>query len=99
MIEIVLRIGGQPLVAELDEDAVAAIAAALPTASEPWPAWMDVREAARYLGVTVGRVEKLKARGKIPSYQEGRGCRVSFHRPELDAWMKGFRAEPRGGDA
>lgn len=59
--------------------------------SEPWPEWMCVETAARYLDVPKERVRKLKARHEIPFHQEGPGCRVLFRRRDLDAWMGGFR--------
>jgi excisionase family DNA binding protein len=89
-ITITLTIGGQPLQAELDDDALTAIAHALTAKTEPapdWPEWMDTRGAAKYLGCTVGRIQKLKARGLIRSHSEGKGYRVNFNRHELDADM------------
>lgn len=53
--------------------------------------FMDIVAAAAYLGVTVERLRKLKARGEIPYYQDGPNCRVHFRRVELDEWMAAKR--------
>jgi excisionase family DNA binding protein len=66
-------------------------------ASEPWPQWMSVTTASRYLDVSPERLRKLIARRQIPFVQEGRGCRVSLSRHDLDQCMRGQRSE--GGDA
>jgi excisionase family DNA binding protein len=52
---------------------------------------MNTSTAARYLDVSPERVRKLQARREIPFAQEAPGCRVSFSRRELDAWMRTFR--------
>jgi excisionase family DNA binding protein len=54
---------------------------------EQWPSWMSVQTAARYLDMPEGRIRKLVARGEIPYHQEDVGCRISFSRTEVDAWM------------
>src|SRR4051794_17246091 len=89
-ITVVVQLNGVGAPLEMDEAALAAIAAALP--DEPiscsaWPEWMSVDTAARYLDVSPERLRKLTARRQIPQHQEGHGCRVFFHRPDLDAWM------------
>jgi excisionase family DNA binding protein len=53
---------------------------------------MSVETAARYLDVSPERVRKLQARGVLPYYQEGPGCRVFFNRRELDDAMIVHRA-------
>ncbi len=63
--------------------------------AEPWPEWMNVETAARYLDCTEERIRKLVERRQIPYYQEGPRCRVFFNRSELDQWMFGFRRETR----
>jgi excisionase family DNA binding protein len=73
---------------ELDDDAVATIAAAVAPTNEPWPEWMTISTASRYLDCTPGRLRKLKERGRIPFSQEGRGSRVLFERAELDRWLR-----------
>lgn len=54
--------------------------------------WMNVREAAAYVGITVDRTYRLAAARQIPHRRLGR--HLGFHRTELDKWMDGFRAGP-----
>ena len=63
--------------------------------AEPWPEWMSIETAARYLDCTVQRMRKLVARREVPYSQESPGCRVFFHRLELDRWMADQRVAPR----
>ena len=56
-----------------------------------WPEWLSVETAAAYLDVSPERVRKLQARGELPFYQEGPGCRVLFRRLELDEAMSRWR--------
>jgi len=65
------------------------------TGPDAWPEWMSVETAARYLDVSPERVAKLKLRGELPYYQDGPGCRVSFNRRELDAWLARYRRPER----
>ena len=62
---------------------------------DPWPAWMSIETAARYLDVSPQRLRKLVARRQIPYHQDGRGCRLLFRRTDLDQWMAGFRVPTR----
>ncbi len=64
--------------------------------TDPWPGWMDVPTAARYLSVTPGRVRKLIAARRLPYSQEAPGCRVLIERRALDEHL---RAMQIGGDA
>jgi excisionase family DNA binding protein len=66
---------------------------------DPWPEWMSITTAARYLDVPVERLRKLKDRGQIPFAQEACGYRVFFRRSDLDAWMGTYRHAPTGGGA
>jgi excisionase family DNA binding protein len=66
---------------------------------EPWPAWMSVATAARYLDCSEERLRKLVARQEIPFSQEAVGCRISFSRIDLDAWMASLGAYRREGGA
>lgn len=85
---------------ELPEEALQAIAERVLGMLQPymghedkgWPEWMSVETAARYLDVSPERVRKLQARGQLPYYQEGPGCRVFFNRRELDTAMSVLRA-------
>jgi hypothetical protein len=87
VIEVVIRVGGQPLVAELDDTALAAIADAVTTRHEPEPDYLDTRQAAAHLRITVPALEKLKQRGRIPFTQEAPGHKVWYARQDLDAWQ------------
>lgn len=89
-------VNGVPVPLELGDEQLAAIAAELPApAQEAWPEWMSLATAARYLDVSPERLAKAKQRGKVPCYQEGRGCRILFRRAELDEWMGAHRVEAR----
>lgn len=66
--------------------------------AEPWPEWLSVETAARYLDVSPERLRKLQARREVPFYQEAPGCRVLFRRRELDEWMAAFRQPTRHGN-
>ena len=55
---------------------------------DPWPEWMSVETAARYLDVSAERLRKLVARRGIPFVQEGPGCRIFFSCHDLDSWMQ-----------
>jgi hypothetical protein len=79
-------------VAALVAEGVAAAVAEMPR-SEPWPEYMDVRTASRYLGVSEERVRKLQAAGKLDFCQEAPGHRVTYPRVALDALMAAWRVE------
>lgn len=79
-------------VAELVERVAQLVLNRLEQRDAAWPEWMSVETAARYLDVSPERVSKLKARGLLPCYQDGPGCRVFFNRRELDEAMAGLRA-------
>jgi excisionase family DNA binding protein len=91
VVEVLLN--GVPFPVELGDEQLAAIAAHLPASGEqePWPQWLSVETAARYLDCSPERVRKLVARRQIPFAQEAKGCRVSFDRDDLDEWMCGKR--------
>lgn len=59
----------------------------------PWPEWMNVETAARYLDCGIGRLQKLKERDAIPYVQDGPGGRVFHRRTDLDAWMGAKRCD------
>jgi excisionase family DNA binding protein len=62
---------------------------------EPWPEWMAIDTAARYLDVSPQRLRKQVARREIPYHQEDKGCRILFRRTDLDDWMAGFYVPAR----
>jgi excisionase family DNA binding protein len=63
-------------------------------ATNPWPEWMSVETASRYLDCSPERIRKLIASHRLPAHQEAPGCRVFLHRPELDHTMS-HPGEPR----
>jgi excisionase family DNA binding protein len=94
-VRIVIELNGVPVPVDLDDGALRAIAAALPTTDpDPaWPALMSVQTASRYLDSSPERIRKLAARGQIPYVQEAKGCRLEFSRDDLDQWIRIRRAE------
>jgi hypothetical protein len=50
--------------------------------------WLNSRDAAGYLGMTLGALHKLTAAHTIPFEQDGPGCRCWFRRSELDRWRR-----------
>jgi excisionase family DNA binding protein len=64
-------------------------------AAQPWPEWMAIDTAARYLDVSPQRLRKLVSRREIPFHQEDKGCRVLFRRGDLDDWMSSFHVPAR----
>ena len=65
------------------------------TRTDPWPEWMAIDTAARYLDVSPQRLRKQVAQRQIPFHQEDKGCRVLFRRSDLDEWMTSFRVPAR----
>jgi hypothetical protein len=51
--------------------------------------WLDARQAAAHLGLSVAALHKLTAARAIPFEQDGPGCRLWFRRTELDRWRQG----------
>ena len=52
--------------------------------------YLSVREAANYIGYSVGYIYKLVAINAIPCYVPN-GGRIIFNRVELDEWIKSKR--------
>src|SRR5689334_22316340 len=50
--------------------------------------WLDARQAAAHLGLSVTALHKLTAARLIPFEQDGPGCRLWFRRSELDRWRQ-----------
>lgn len=94
-VKIDIELNGTRVPIDLDEQALRAIAVALPCSSgrESWPQWMSAETAAAYLDCSVERLRKLVARRQIPFAQEGHGCRLEFSRDDLDEWMLSRRVE------
>jgi len=95
----------EPLTLTLPHALIEALAAAISehllnrlhpvTSADPWPEWMAIETAARYLDVSPQRLRKLVSRREIPFHQEDKGCRILFRRGDLDDWMSGFHVPAR----
>jgi len=97
-------VNDQQLALTIPEEVIEALAAAvserlLPhfhaNGPDPWPEWMAIETAARYLNVSPQRLRKQVAQLQIPFHQEDKGCRVLFRRSDLDDWMNSFRIPAR----
>jgi excisionase family DNA binding protein len=82
------------LVAQLDDDSLAELAARLaPFLPRPEPAegdcWLNTRQAAEYVGISPNALHKLTAARAIPFQQDRPGAKCWFRRSELDAWRRG----------
>jgi len=82
------------LIAQLDDWALAELAARLaPFLPRPEPLdedrWLNTRQAADYLGMTLNGLHKLTAARALPFEQDGPGAKCWFRRSELDAWRRG----------
>jgi excisionase family DNA binding protein len=84
-ITITLKIGGQPLIAELDDAALALIAAAITPASEPEPEspYLSIPEAAAWLRKSRQAVDDMLSAGKLTRHKVG--TRTLIARAELEA--------------
>jgi len=51
--------------------------------------WVDVKRAARYLGVSPARLHHLVADGDLARHQSGEGAKLWFLRSELDTYRRG----------
>lgn len=85
MIEITLKIGGQPLVAELDDDALDAIRAAVVSKDQPEPVspYMTIIEAAEYLRCSRQRIDDLLSQRRLTRSKDG--SRTLILRSEVEA--------------
>jgi hypothetical protein len=62
--------------------------------------WLDARQAAAHLGLSVTALHKLTAARLIPFEQECAGCRLWFRRSELDRWrLEGGSRRHRGASS
>jgi excisionase family DNA binding protein len=57
--------------------------------------YLTYRETAEYLGVAVGTIYSMVARGQIPHVRLGPRL-VRFPRAELDAWLAARTVRPAG---
>jgi excisionase family DNA binding protein len=56
----------------------------------PADGYLDVKQAAEYVGRSEDGLRKLVARDEIPFHQPGgKGTPIRLRRAELDAWMRG----------
>lgn len=85
-VEITLTIGGQPFVAELDDDALAAIAAAVAPAPEPESEFLTYREAAELLRCNRQRVYDLTSSRRLPKVMDG--TRPLIRRADVLAYLE-----------
>jgi len=74
----------------LDSDDLGALAERLaPYFSPPEPdEWMNAREAAAHLGVSVKHLHRLTADDRVPCHRDCPGGRLAFRRSELDDWRR-----------
>jgi len=59
--------------------------------------FLSFHEAAVFLGLSKPTIERMVARGEIPSYKVGK--RRLFDREELIEWVKGFKDHGKGGSS
>lgn len=95
-VEITLMIGGQSLVAELDDASLAQIAAALPRNESETSRWLTIPAAADYLGLTQQAVRKLIDRRRIEKHQpSGKRGRILIRRADLDRYLEADNGRSR----
>ena len=92
MIELRLALSDDQ-VAALAAQVAARLAAGHPPLdkSAPEDGWLNTRQAAEYLGLSVHALHKLTAARAVPFEQEGPGCRCWFKRSDLDGWVRAGR--------
>lgn len=92
-VTVTLNIGGQPLVAELDDDALATIAAAIaPPDPEPASPFLTIPETADYLRCSRQRIDDLLSQRRLTRHKEG--SRTLIARRELELYV---RTDSKGG--
>jgi hypothetical protein len=53
--------------------------------------WLDAKQAADYLGLSINALHKLAAARQLPAEQEAPGHKLWFRRSQLDDWRSGGR--------
>lgn len=79
----------EEFISQLAERVAERLAEQAPVAPSNLDEWLDSRHAAEYLGVHRDTLRKLAAERSIPSEQDGPGCKLYFHRSDLDEWRQG----------
>ena len=51
--------------------------------------WLDAKQAADYLGLSINALHKLTAARQLPAEQEAPGHKLWFRRSQLDHWRSG----------
>jgi excisionase family DNA binding protein len=86
----------EALLADLTDDQLADLARRLrPFLSAPAEGedgWLNTKQAADYLGVSVHGLHRLTAQCAVPFHQSTPGARCWFRRSELDDWRRARRA-------
>lgn len=87
-VEVVLRLNGAPVPVVLDDEALAAIAAAVTPTREPEPEspYLSVREAAEWLRTSRQAVDDMLSSGKLRRHKVGRRTLVA--RADLEALVE-----------
>ena len=67
----------------------------MPAGASP-DGWLDAKQAATYLGLSVHTLHKLTASQALPFEQDGPGCKCWFKASEPDAWRSGEWLGRRG---
>jgi excisionase family DNA binding protein len=89
-VEVAIYLNGVRVPVMLDEEALAAIGAALPSAPvEPERPFLTIPEAADLLRAKRQRVDDLLSAGKLPRHKDG--ARTLVSRAELLAYLNGGR--------
>ncbi len=60
--------------------------------------WLDLSDAAKYLGLHRDTLRKRAKAGLVPFRQDAPGCRLFFNRADLDAWRHAGGAPARIAD-
>jgi hypothetical protein len=78
----------------LAESLAPRLAAKLEPAHVNEDGWLDAKQAATYLSLSIHALHKHTAARTIPFEQDGSGAKLWFKRSELDAWRRGEWQRP-----